>query len=539
MNLILDSKPGLLPVIRANGEREYIAPWQLTTQHETNPIIKLNAPRPDFNGALMQLLIGLIQTTFAPNEDRARARKEPFKKPPSPEQLQQAFTPIAPAFEIDGENVRFLQDIDSLEKLEPKPITALLIDTAGSETHFVKHAQTGFCATCAVMALFTLQTNAPSGGVGHRTSLRGGGPLTTILVYSPKGDIPASLWRTIWLNILTKEDKFYDSDKTAHEHIFSWLDATRTSNPKAKGCDTTLDDVHPLQMFWGMPRRIRLDTDNTTSGECAICGTFSDKLITHYRTKNYGVNYTGSWDHPLTPYSIDKKGQWLPVHPKSGGITYRHWLGLVQENKALKSVPAKIIDNTERFKEFGNLKIWAFGYNMDNMKPICWYESTMPLYYFPTEEEDRKAFMEDVENLINAATEILGNLRSCLKNAWFSENDPRKKGANMAFIDNAFWQNTESCFYTQLAKLQQWYEQTDAEPQPVSVLHPWHRYLHRYTLTEFDRWANCSQIAQLNPKRIAAARSDLFKFNYKKSIKEMLRLPKKDTHPRGEYNIDC
>jgi len=515
MNLILDSKPGLLPVIRANGEHEHIAPWQLTTQHDTNPIIALNAPRPDFNGALMQLLIGLVQATLAP-KSYAKTRLEPFEKPPSSEKLKQAFTKIAHAFELDGENTKFMQDIDSLGNLEPKPITALLIDTAGSETHFAKHSQTGFCPTCAAIALFTLQTNAPAGGVGHRTSLRGGGPLTTILIYSPKSKLRASLWRNIWLNILTKDDKLYDTDNTDEKDIFPWLDATRTSNPKEKGCDTHLVDVNPLQMFWGMPRRIRLDTENTASGECAMCGTLSDKLIIQYRTKNYGINYDGSWDHPLTPYSTDKKGQHLPIHPKTGGITYRHWLGLVQQSKERE--PAKIIANAKYFQKFTGLQVWAFGYHMDNMKPICWYESTMPLYYLPTDE----AFMENVENIINATSEMLGNLKSCLKNAWFSNGDPRTKKANMTFIDNAFWQDTENHFYKHLADLKQLHANTDL--QLVNILHSWHRYLYCYTIDEFDRWANCTQIEQLNLKRIAEARESLKNFNYKKTIKNMLQL---------------
>lgn len=48
-----------IPVTRKNGDRDYIAPYQITAEHDTNPVIELNAPRPDFNGALIQFLIAV------------------------------------------------------------------------------------------------------------------------------------------------------------------------------------------------------------------------------------------------------------------------------------------------------------------------------------------------------------------------------------------------------------------------------------------------------------------------------------------------
>nr|WP_231886596.1 type I-E CRISPR-associated protein Cse1/CasA [Methylomonas methanica] len=59
------------------------------------------------------------------------------------------------------------------------------------------------CPSCAATALFTLQTNAPSGGVGHRVGLRGGGPLTTLVL--PKAS-QTTLWQKLWLNVFNQED---------------------------------------------------------------------------------------------------------------------------------------------------------------------------------------------------------------------------------------------------------------------------------------------------------------------------------------------
>lgn len=63
MNLINDQ---WLSVYRRSGIEDRIAPWQLTEAIQDNPVERLNALRPDFNGALVQFCIGLLQTAFAP-----------------------------------------------------------------------------------------------------------------------------------------------------------------------------------------------------------------------------------------------------------------------------------------------------------------------------------------------------------------------------------------------------------------------------------------------------------------------------------------
>ena len=63
MNLIKDA---WIPVIRAKSGRGVIAPWQIAELDD--PVMELAAPRPDFQGAMYQLLIGLLQTGFAPED---------------------------------------------------------------------------------------------------------------------------------------------------------------------------------------------------------------------------------------------------------------------------------------------------------------------------------------------------------------------------------------------------------------------------------------------------------------------------------------
>ena len=48
-----------MPVRRGDGTREWIAPHQISDPN----IVAFDADRPDFNGALAQFAIGLLQTT--------------------------------------------------------------------------------------------------------------------------------------------------------------------------------------------------------------------------------------------------------------------------------------------------------------------------------------------------------------------------------------------------------------------------------------------------------------------------------------------
>ncbi len=317
INLMIDP---WIPVRREDGMETCIAPWQIVEPE--NPAIALAAQRPDFNGALMQFLIGLLQTAATPPNHNDWA--DWLEQPPSVEELKARFSRFSESFELSGDGPCFMQDFNPLEG-EPKPISALLIDAPGGKSlkdntdHFVKRGEVaGLCAACAATALFTLQTNAPSGGVGHRTSLRGGGPLTTLVVLDPEGSrLKETLWRNLWLNVLDAQavaSMTGNNEKLAGSDIFPWLAPTRTSESKA-GCDTTPKDAHPLQMFWGMPRRIRFDWSDAAVGECDLCGKTDDLVVRCYVTTNYGINYAGAWQHPLSPHYIDaKSGQPIPVH---------------------------------------------------------------------------------------------------------------------------------------------------------------------------------------------------------------------------------
>ncbi|CBK41282.1 putative CRISPR-associated protein Cse1 [Nitrospira defluvii] len=512
MNLIYES---WIPVKRQDGTREKVAPWRITDFTEgKSPIVAIASPRPDFDGALVQFLIGLLQTTCTPSESGWWDWRE---KPPSPKTLCERFATVERAFEIQGKTA-FMQDWTSSDLSKELNVSDLLIEAPGEKTqkdntdHFIKRGRVEqMCLLCAATALFTLQTNAPSGGQGHRTSLRGGGPLCTLVL----GD---TLWETCWRNVLM-DARYYaaaDPDKFGEADRFPWLARTRTSEPASPTKTTGPVDVHPDQQFWGMPRRIRLQIRDLEKPSCCdLCGAEARKVCRHAVTKNYGVNYEG-FAHPLSPHYV-KDGVPNPVHPQPGGVGYRHWLGLVENSMDgnLERRPAKVI---EQFRSVvrEDARLWAFGFDMDNMKARCWYDAIMPILAVPSEMHE--VFKGQVERLVRGASWVAQILRWRIKDVLLAQDDNR---GDLSFIQNHFWASTESTFYEHIRHLRDILSMSKGE---VAVLESWHAALRVAAFSVFDHYAQVGDFDGADPRRIAKARNDLKKALNDKKLRQLLGL---------------
>lgn len=465
-------------------------------------VVDVLAQRADFRGALYQLLIGLLQTAAAPGNLNDWLGY--WNEPPSATELEAWLAPLRPAFELTGD-IAFMQDRDAKLEGNAKSTAELLIDTGSdSNLFFNKLADwQGLCESCAAQALFTLQINAPSGGVGHRTSLRGGGPLTTLVL--PE-DADASLWRKLWLNVLPLdgEDAAWRADLPLSAKL-PWLAATRVSD---KGGDETRpEDVHPLQAFWSMPRRIRLDADDVAAGVCEVCGEAHDALFRQYRTRNYGINYTGPWLHPLTPYLTDPKDISKPPISTKGGRAaggYRHWLSLtLGENDNEKPARAVWDFNRQRgkankLKQAGEARLWCFGYQMDNMKAEAWRDVTLP--WFGLASEDQPHFVDAARQMLEVARQSALMLGDGVKKA---RNMDKKEPA----IEQSFWQRSEGLFYQAVERLAK-APQLDPAAQ-AEVFAAWLPPLRRLALEVFDYWVLCAPIEEMDMAKVVRARADL------------------------------
>ena len=323
MNVLFDS---WIPVRRQDGSIRHISPAGVTADYETNPATAVASPRPDFDGALTEFLIAVFQTLVLGDTERDRKewRRLP-DEPLGPEVIAERLRAYRPYFELTGSEHRFLQDQDLLaetpSKKETGGIEALLIDAPGENAlrqntdHFVHRNRVDrLCERCTAAALMTLQLYAPSGGVGHRTGLRGGGPLSTLI----RGQ---TLWLTIVWNLIPRNSFLAlagNLGATQLHERFPWMGPTRRS--AKDGVETTAEDVHPDQQFWAMPRRIRLldsSDGRPGAGPCDVCGERSGPFYDQFVTRNYGTNYEGAWRHPLTPYYRGSSDEVrLPRHPR-------------------------------------------------------------------------------------------------------------------------------------------------------------------------------------------------------------------------------
>ena len=504
-----------LPVRRRSGAVERIPPWRVNDRIGEDPVVAFDWPRADFNGAAHEFLIGLLSTAAAPGDDDEW--EEWWWEPPAPEVLRERFARVAHAFDLDGPGPRFLQDLDPLEGADDKEIAALLIDAPGAQTLrnnadlFVKRGGAPVLSRAtAAMALYTLNAYAPSGGAGHRTSLRGGGPMTTLVVADHE-DYGAVLWGRLWPNVETREQiEGRASDVTASGNlglIFPWLAPTRTSNPKAGGRKTTQAIVHPLQVYWGMPRRIRFRFESAQDRPCGLTGDKDPAIVASYRTRNYGTDYSEGFEHPLTPYHRQKAGSpKLPVHPKPGGISYRLWPGLVFDSSDKLSDPAQVVRHWqhERALRRDGMRLAAFGYDMDNMKACAWIEGEMP-FCLLEDAASREWLEQFIGRAVAGAGTVTRLLTTAVKSALYDL--PKKASGDYGFIAERFYRETEPAFYDALREAVRSIEEDPEGDNPtLRACESWAPIMAGAALRLFDEYAPADGLEDRNMERHVKAR---------------------------------
>jgi CRISPR system Cascade subunit CasA len=220
---------------------------------------------------------------------------------------------------------------------------------------------------------------------------------------------------------------------------------TRTSE-KGK-LSTFPDDVHPLQHFWGLPRRFRLVIDPKATGTCSIYGDCGVPVVRMFHSRPDGTSYDGPYRHPLTPYTQGKPGE--PPNPKKGnkaGVPYRDWPLLTVGSETL--MPPKVVDaffQQERWRFAEGQRVAARGYAMDNMKPLRFVEAEAPLLHAP--QAILADLRADAAGLVAASDSVRKTLSQQVKAAW-SDRPGDQPGEVEARVDIAFWAGSEAAFHT-------------------------------------------------------------------------------------------
>jgi CRISPR system Cascade subunit CasA len=509
-----------IPFRRASGEIEWGPPSFLFEGIDSNPVVALATSRPDFNGALLEFLIGLFTAALKPEDEEAW--RELWRTPPSPVDIHAALGRLPDAFGLDGDGARLLQDADLSDFVdcEVNDIELLLIDAAGSQTArlnkdlFVKRGRVAKLGRpAAAMTLLALQTYAPSGGQGHRTSMRGGGPLTTLVEPRTREDGGSlaheqPLWRKIWANVETAEQlraRGPDATTTGAALLYPWLAPTRTSNSKAQGRPTTPQDAHPLQAYFGMPRRIRLDFVDEV-GVCSLTGERDTAFASTFRARNYGIEYD-SWMHPLSPYYRDKNGGWLPIHGQPAGIGWRDWAGLLfgapDDGKRPAQCVANFAENRARKIRVGRPRLHAFGYDMDNMKARGWVEAELPAYALADHEQE-KTLARIAARLTEAASLAASALLIGVKSAWFQRSEDAK--GDLSYVKARFWSETEGGFFAAIERALTIGAPIDIE---TTIKREFREPLEQTALSIFDALCPMDGLEFADVRRLVSARHGL------------------------------
>lgn len=476
LNLITDP---WLPVVR-HGLQTAICPHEVAA----DGIERLDWPRDDLNLACLEFLIGLAFLADPPRDDSDW--HERYNKPDL-ERMKDAFGPFGPHFELAGDGPRFLQDLEPLEeqagKGDIKPPDMLFIDSAGANTAeknadlmVKRNRYRNLGLPLAAMSLYTLQTFAPSGGSGIRTSMRGGGPMVTLMKPLDGGSHP--LWRLVWSNV--PEGKPLCPDDA--DQALPWLRPTRTSE---KNQVVTPDMSHPAEAFFGMPRRIRL--------------MFEGDTVTGVVQKRYGTNYAG-WVHPLSPYYCKEVGgERLPVHPKPGRVSYRNWLGLSFGEIGERRFMAQTARRHRNLVVAPDAELYTGGWAMNNMTP-----QDFSLHAYPTFRLDNDMEMR-VAQLVEAANSVVFELLKSLKNA------VALQGKAKDAVGESFFADTEQDFICAV--------QAVADGRELDVEVSWIRNLRQAALSLFDRHtlSTLSNRSVTDIEKTVMARSKLLAHFSKKS----------------------
>ena len=489
LNLLIDP---WIPVRANDGTLRTIRPAEIA-----GDIAAIDWPRADFRIAQLEFLIGLLATCCPPADEEAW--QEWWDVPPDAAALDAIFAPFGHAFVLDGDGPRFLQDFEALEA-GTESVEKLLIEAPGEQglkrntDLLVKRGRAErLCRATAAIALFTLQSWAPAGGAGNRTGLRGGGPLVTLLLPEQPG-----LWHLLWANVPLGRAVAAADLKL----VFSWLAPTRRSD---KGGVVTPENSHPAQVWWGMPRRIRLGFEQPAQpGICDLTGTADPVMVTGWTQRPYGANYA-AWGlvHSLTPHYRMKPAdaEWLPVHPQPGGIGYRHWLGLVLDSDDSLRKPAPIVTAwREERRPLGRPRLLAAGFDMDNMKARGFVESEMPLPG-ATGPDERQRVNKLARVLVRGAEAVAGMTRAAVRNALFPAGATVKADAEILnAAREKLWEATEVGFFETLDAP----PPADDDPNPPQPV--WLATLRRAAIDIFDELAPIAADGSGRPERTATAR---------------------------------
>jgi CRISPR system Cascade subunit CasA len=522
-----------LPVrrARAKGAIDWISPAQLTGESEGGPVVAFAWPRPDFDLASHEFMIGLLAVACPPQDERDWLRR--FHHLPSQDELAAAFAPYESAFFLDGDGPRFLQDFDEIVG-KTLPPGFLFMDSPGDNAIeknrdlLVKRNRVSVLSRpAAAIALYVVQQFAKADGRGLKTSMRGGGPLVTLTRASGF----TTLWQEVWLNVPPAEDL----SRVDRRQIFPWLG----SIGHLKDRDVSVTDMCEAHAFFGMPRRFRLDFEsNDQDRACSITGKVDKAILTGVR-RAQGLNYR-IFEHYLSPYKakIEEDKRSSALTSPDYHLGYRDWLGLVYQGRSKFKAARAFVQAKKRLLDLeddeliGQTLLLCGGYSTKKAAAVAFVEVEMPVHLVRDESLARR--LEEFTAILVESTNKVGEmLRFALKIAFYGRKDHKKAVGPLGALPlpeqwrldaapkdkdspilleaprERLWTETEEEFHRLLDEAIRALDNKDDEDPGKPLREKWRETLRKTALAIFDDAAPLDAFGEVDPERIVGARKML------------------------------
>ena len=452
-----------IPVECLSGNVRMIAPWEISDRED--PPVHVAFSRPDMNSAIVQFLIGLVQTAAAPVD--VYEWMDLLEEPLPPAELRRKFEAVRGAFELFSDAAPFMQQVD----IEPdKSISMLLATSPGENTlklnkdFFIKRCmeKVCLCPSCAAAALYTFQTIGPMGGRGQRGSMRGMCPMTVVMEC---GD----LYSTVMLNVISLN---YFGNEDESKITFTWVNGPCPE-------DMPISHANPSAIYWTTVKRLRLG--QISEGVCMLCGHIGD-VVASCGQKPRGTQYV-NWKYPLCPYVI-KDGKIKHMQASSAIAHLNQWMPLLFEGFSDVEPATNVkqaMANAEELRDIravSDAKVWISGYVNKQALPEEWVDvhEPSPIQYSKSELVNVKSSVRAIlrlsdygDNRLYAAVKKLSDSREPGKS--------RKTVTIPSSIIDEYWNTLDMQFLSIQKRLN----------NPEEVAHIWADMVRETVNSAFDR----------------------------------------------------
>lgn len=301
MNLLTDA---WIPVLE-QGRRKLIRLQDVLCRNED---WLLALPRDDMELACLQLMICITQVIFPPEDEQALKRR--ILKPLTEGEYQKGIVPFMDWFDLNHPDTPFMQT-RSVKVKKNTPIQKLFVGLPEGNNHaFFNDAGElrQVCSSCAALALFNQNSNAPGFSGKQKAGIRGPNPITTLVSLD-------ALRTTIWSNILHKHtlenlELFKENDRPVWVHpivpteqVERYIKETKPKTNQHKRKNIPSYEIGLFRGLFWLPVLIELISETGSENQkCDFCGFTSSIMYQgFYLESDFYFEIAGNWPHPHSP----------------------------------------------------------------------------------------------------------------------------------------------------------------------------------------------------------------------------------------------